>query len=179
MLVAVGLPVAAVAILAPQAVTQIMNARGYMPHGHCYLWQPQLMALHGVSDFLIGISYLAISLTLAYLVYRARDHIPFQWMVLAFGLFIIACGLTHFVEVITLWTPVYWLAADVKVITAMASMATAVTLPPLVPRILALVNAQELAEQRHEALVESTASLAREQEARARAEEADRAKDRF
>ena len=67
-----------------------------MPHGHCYLWQPTLVALHGISDVLIGIAYLCISVTLAYVVYRARHQIPFQWMVVAFGVFIIACGVTHF-----------------------------------------------------------------------------------
>jgi hypothetical protein len=73
-LVAAAFPLAAVGILAPQAVTDAFTASGYMPHGHCYLWQPRLLALHGISDLLIGIAYLAISLTLAYLVYRARPH---------------------------------------------------------------------------------------------------------
>src|SRR5262249_44756233 len=109
----------------------------------------------------------------------ARDLIPFQWMVLAFGLFIIACGMTHFMEVLTLWTPLYWLAGDVKVVTAMASVGTAVALPPLVPRILELVRAQEIVEQRTSELAESSALLAREQVARAKAEDADRAKDQF
>jgi signal transduction histidine kinase/CheY-like chemotaxis protein len=163
----------------PQAFTDVLTATGYMPHGHCYLWQPRLVALHGVSDLIIGISYLVISSTLAYLVYRARDLIPFQWMVVAFGLFIVACGLTHFMEVVTLWTPLYWLSGDIKVVTAMASAGTAVALPPLVPRILDLVRAHDLAEQREFALQESTARLDREKEARAKAEEADRAKDQF
>jgi signal transduction histidine kinase/ActR/RegA family two-component response regulator len=178
-LLAIGFPIAALAILAPRAVTQVFEATGYMPHGHCYLWQPDLVALHGVSDLLIGVSYLVISLTLAYLVHRARDLIPFQWMIIAFGLFIIACGLTHFMEVITLWTPLYWLAGDVKVVTAMASLGTAVALPPLVPRILGLIQAQRLADQRYAELVQSSELLAKEQRARAKAEEADRAKDQF
>ena len=176
---AAAFPLLAVAVLTPQTVTQTFVSSGYMPHGHCYLWQPQLIALHGVSDFLIGLSYLVISLTLAYLVYRARSQIPFHWMVLAFGAFIIACGMTHFIEVWTLWHPTYWLAGDVKLITAMASVGTAVALPPLVPRILHLIRAETLAEERGHALRESTALLAREQVARARAEEADRAKDQF
>jgi signal transduction histidine kinase/ActR/RegA family two-component response regulator len=150
-----------------------------MPHGHCYLWQPRLVAIHGVSDLLIGLAYVSISVTLAYIVYRARDHIPFHWMVLAFGLFIVACGITHFMEVITLWTPLYWLSGDVKVVTAMASVGTAVALPPLVPRILELVQARELAERRQRELVKSSVLLAEEQSARAKAEDADRAKDQF
>jgi signal transduction histidine kinase/CheY-like chemotaxis protein len=177
--IAAAFPLVAVAILAPQAVTQAFTTGVYMPHAHCYLWQPRLVALHGVSDILIGLAYLAISFTLGYLVYRARDHIPFQWMVVAFGVFIVACGMTHFMEVITLWTPVYWLAGDVKLLTAMASVGTAIALPPLIPKILNLVHAQELAEQRRSELIHSTTQLAQEQAARARAEEADRAKDQF
>lgn len=50
----------------------------------------------------LGIAYLAISGTLVYLVYRARRDIPFRWMFLAFGLFIVACGGTHFMEVVTI-----------------------------------------------------------------------------
>jgi signal transduction histidine kinase/ActR/RegA family two-component response regulator len=176
---AAALPLATILLFAPQAVTEVLSASGYIPHGHCYLWQPRLLAIHGISDLLIGLSYLAISLTLAYLVYRARDHIPFRWMVLAFGTFIIACGMTHFMELVTLWTPLYWLAGDIKVITAMASVGTAVALPPLVPRILELVRAQEIAEHRSSELAESSALLAQEQAARTKAEEADRAKDQF
>lgn len=172
-------PLVALVVFAPQAITEVFRERGFMPHGHCYLWQPGLMALHGVSDLLIGLSYVAISLTLGYLVYRARDHIPFQWMVVAFGLFIVACGMTHFMDVLTLWTPVYWLAGDVKVVTALASVFTAVALPPLAPRILELVEAKALAEASQSALLESTELLAQEQAARTRAEEADRAKDQF
>jgi len=107
-------PLLALAMFAPQAVTQAFNASGLIPHGHCYLWQPTLVALHGVSDVLIGIAYLCISVTLAYVVYRARHQIPFQWMVAAFGVFIIACGVTHFMEVLTPWTPCTGLQATSK-----------------------------------------------------------------
>src|SRR5438552_12823805 len=138
-----------------------------------------MIRLHVCSDLLIGLSYVAISATLAFLVYKARREIPFHWMILAFGLFIIACGMTHFMEIWTLWRPVYWLSGDVKVLTAIASLATAVSLPPLIPRILELVSAREIAEVRQLQLNERTAALAAEQEARSRAEDADRAKDQF
>jgi signal transduction histidine kinase/ActR/RegA family two-component response regulator len=176
---AVAVPLVAVALATPDALTRVFASAGYLPHGHCYLWQPGLLALHGISDVLIGVSYVAISLTLGYLVWRARDHIPFRWMVVAFGVFIIACGLTHFMEVVTLWTPVYWLAGDVKVVTAMASLATAIALPPLVPRILELIQAQDLADRRGTELAERSALLAEAEQARAKAEETDRAKDQF
>jgi len=61
-------------------------------------------------------------------------------MVLAFGLFIIACGGTHLVEAVTVWVPVYVFSAVLKVFTALVSMTTALVLPFTVPRMLALVQ---------------------------------------
>ena len=108
----------------------------FMSHGYCYFWVPSLVILHVGSDLIIGFSYVAISVTLAYLVHRARRDIPFHWVFLAFGLFIVACGATHFMEVITVWHATYWLSGYVKLITAAASLATAVVLPTVVPQIL-------------------------------------------
>ncbi|MDC4227623.1 MAG: hypothetical protein MPW15_26190 [Candidatus Manganitrophus sp.] len=117
----------------------LFASEGFLPHLYCYLEKPGLVLLHVVSDSLIGSAYVAISATLTYLVYRARRDIPFHWVLLAFGLFIITCGATHFMEVwTTLWTPVYWLAGNIKMMTAIASVATAVILPPLIPKTLAL-----------------------------------------
>lgn len=124
------------------------GAEMFMPHGHCYLWVPSLVALHVSADLLIGISYTAISMTLAYLVYRARREMPFHWIFLAFGLFIVACGATHFMEVWTLWNATYWLSGYVKLITATASLATAVVLPAIVPKTLLLVSDAKASEAR-------------------------------
>src|SRR5437764_15198930 len=106
---------------------------GFLPHGHCYLWNPALVRLHVFSDLAIGLAYVAISLTLVYPVRRAKGDIPFSWVFLCFGGFIIACGGTHFMEVWTLWTPYYWLSGGLKLLTAGASLATALVLPWLVP----------------------------------------------
>jgi light-regulated signal transduction histidine kinase (bacteriophytochrome) len=120
----------------------------FMPHGHCYLWDTGLVRLHLVTDALIWLSYVSISVTLAYLVYRSRRDMPFHWMFLAFGLFIIACGFTHFMEIVTLWKPVYWMSGYVKLITAVASVATALALPPVVPRVLAMLASAKVSEER-------------------------------
>src|SRR5438874_1840112 len=111
-------------------LTSLFDTGNFMSHGHCYLWNPALVRLHVWSDLAIGISYVAISLMLVHLVRRAKRDIPFHWMFLAFGTFIVACGCTHFMEVWTIWTPVYWFSGVVKVVTALASVATAIVLPP-------------------------------------------------
>src|ERR1043165_2817108 len=50
------------------------GGQSFMPHYFCYLAIPSLVRLHLSSDILIGTSYVAISFTLAYLVYRARSE---------------------------------------------------------------------------------------------------------
>ncbi|HEV2799613.1 MAG TPA: ATP-binding protein [Pyrinomonadaceae bacterium] len=132
----------------------------FMTHEHCYLGITPLVLMHFISDLLIGLSYVAISLMLTYLVYRARRDIPFHWVFLAFGLFIVACGSTHFMEVWTTFNaPVYWFAGYLKLITAVASVATALVLPPLIPRTLALVKAAKVSEVRREELEQANREL--------------------
>ena len=132
----------------PEGWNSLLAVNGFIPHGHCYLWKPGLVWLHVISDSLIALAYVAISATLAYLVYKTRQEIPFHWMFLAFGSFIVACGSTHFMEVLTLWHPTYWLSGALKVVTAFASVTTAAILPFLVPQALALVESAKLSEER-------------------------------
>src|SRR6185369_7531199 len=100
--------------LFPNIVHGLFRSDEFMPHATCYLRNPQMILLHVSSDLVIGISYVCISTTLGYLVWKASRDIPFHWMFLAFGLFIVTCGFTHFMEVWTVWKPVYWLAGYVK-----------------------------------------------------------------
>src|SRR5213080_519301 len=99
----------------------------FIPHGHCYLWKPGLVGLHIVSDSLIALAYYSIPIALIYFVRKRRD-LPFDWIFLLFGAFIIACGTTHILEVWTLWHPNYWLSGLIKAITAAISLCTAVLL---------------------------------------------------
>lgn len=132
----------------------------FMPHGMCYMWNPFVLTLHVSSDLLIGCSYVAISSTLTYLVHRARRDIPFTWLFIAFGLFIVACGATHFLEVWTVWNPTYWLSGQVKAITAVASVATALVLPQQVPKVLGLITTQKIAEEQRIQLERANQELA-------------------
>jgi PAS domain S-box-containing protein len=115
----------------------------FMPHGYCYMWVPGLVWLHVISDSLIALSYSSIPFTLAYFVRRRKD-LPFHWMFYCFGVFILACGATHLMEVVTLWYPIYWVSGAVKVITAAASVITAILLVKLVPHALALPSPEAL-----------------------------------
>ena len=115
----------------------------FMPHGYCYLWKPGLVWLHVLSDTFIALAYFSIPVTLVYFIRRRRD-LPFHWMFVSFGMFILACGATHTMEVWTLWHGTYWLSGAVKVVTAMASVPTAILLVQIIPQILALPSPQAM-----------------------------------
>jgi len=108
-----------------------------MPHGYCYLWNMRLVWLHVLSDSLIALSYFAIPVILLRFVRKRRD-LPFSWMFVLFGVFIVACGSTHAMEVWNLWHANYWLAGVVKGVTAAASVSTAILLAQIVPAALEL-----------------------------------------
>lgn len=108
-----------------------------------------LFWLHAGSDLAIALAYLAISASLGWLYFKIRHQLPFKWVVPAFGLFIVACGGTHLMHVlISLDLPVYGLAALIQGVTVGASVATAVALPPLVPKVIAMFNSARVSEAR-------------------------------
>jgi signal transduction histidine kinase len=123
----------------------LFDPSGLTPHGFCLLWEPGLLWIHAASDALIGISYYSIPLALIYFVRRRRD-LEFSWIIWLFAAFILACGTTHFMSILTLWEPAYWLDGAIKFLTAIVSVATAIILWPLIPKALAVPSAQALRE---------------------------------
>ena len=115
----------------------------FIPHGHCYLWKPELVGLHILSDALIALAYYSIPIMLLYFVQKRRD-VPFNWIFQLFSAFIIACGTTHLMEIWTLWHPTYWISGAIKVMTAAVSLYTAAALVPLLPKALTLPSPAQL-----------------------------------
>lgn len=108
----------------------------FMPHGHCYLWKPEILWMHVISDAVITLAYFSIPLTLTYIVYKSKGKIPFNGFFLLFAIFILACGTTHLLEIVNVWKSEYVISGFVKVITAIASIVTAISLIPVMPDII-------------------------------------------
>jgi signal transduction histidine kinase/CheY-like chemotaxis protein len=124
-------------------LTGIFASDGFLPHGLCLSWDPGLIWLHVLADGLIAAAYYSIPAALLVFVLRRQD-VPFHWVFLLFGAFILACGTTHVLDVVTLWQPVYALDGLVKALTALVSVPVAATLWWLMPRALALPGLQQL-----------------------------------
>jgi signal transduction histidine kinase/ActR/RegA family two-component response regulator len=126
-------------------LSALSQPSGLTPHGFCLLWDPGLIWLHAASDSLIMIAYYSIPLALIHFVRRRRD-VAFSWIFWLFAAFILACGTTHLMSIVTLWEPLYWLDGAIKAITAILSVSTAIVLWPLIPRALALPSPAALRE---------------------------------
>ncbi|MBS0642747.1 MAG: PAS domain S-box protein [Acetobacteraceae bacterium] len=110
---------------------------GLTPHGFCLLWSPWLIRTYAASDLAIGIAYFTIPIFLLVFARRRRD-LAFPPVFLLFAAFILLCGATHILDVITLWQPAYGIQAMIKALTALASLTTAIALWWLMPAALAL-----------------------------------------
>jgi PAS domain S-box-containing protein len=133
----------------------------FMPHVVC-LRTPSIVWLHAASDGLIALAYLLIPMALVRLVRRHKD-LSFQWMLLLFAAFILSCGATHVLSIVTLWIPIYRFEGLVKLFTAAASLATAVLLHRLIPRLTGLPSPEEWRLSREDLKTQVAARIQAEQ----------------
>ena len=148
-------------------VSSLFSAK-YLPHRYCYLAQPGLVWTNAVTDAVIAVSYCTIFVCLLLVVRKLRripEMRPYLWILLSFGAFIIACAGTHLMDVVTVWWPLYPLAAAVKVLCAAVSIPTAlyfaITSPSIDLGIHAFLNSRVAASQ-------ANAAKARDAEAKLR-----------
>lgn len=136
------------------AFSSLFSAQ-YVPHRFCYLAQPGLVWTNVVMDGLIGISYALIFGCLFWIAGKLRgvpDLRGYLWIFISFGTFIVACGATHLMEIVTVWIPVYPLSAAVKVICAAASVPTAIVFALASPALARNIRSflEMLSTTRHE-----------------------------
>ncbi|KAG0535531.1 hypothetical protein BDA96_04G373800 [Sorghum bicolor] len=108
------------------------GAGGFWSLDNIFKWQK-------VSDLLIAAAYFSIPLEILYFVAGLRHLLPFRWVLVQFGAFIVLCGLTHLLAAFT-YEPhpfmVVLLLTAAKFLTALVSFLTAITLLTLIPQLL-------------------------------------------
>jgi two-component system, sensor histidine kinase and response regulator len=150
--------------------SQLFDTSGFPPRWDCgaaWAEEPAVGWIHIFSDLAVFAAYTAIPVMLLYFVFHKKTgaFLPIFWL---FAVFILACGTVHLVEAIIFWHPWYRLSALVKLITAVASVATVTALVPQMPKFLSLRMPEEL---EHE--------IAERKRAEAEAARANRAKGEF
>lgn len=137
---------------------KLVDPSGFPPRWACGDWSLLLGWAHIASDIVTWASYTAIPIVLAVLIRRRATPVPrVAWLFVAF---ILCCGLTHLLEAVIFWIPLYRLAAVLKLATATVSAATVVVLIRSGP---AATDSPAFADLAHE--------LARAKQGRLRAED--------
>jgi two-component sensor histidine kinase len=127
------------------SLASYFSSAGFIPHGFCLLWRPDVLALHVISDAVIALSYFSIPLAITWFVRHRQDLAPeHRRIAILFSVFILGCGLTHLLGIVVLWRPIYVVDGWVKAFTALTSIVTALALWPLLPRLLMLPSPRQL-----------------------------------
>ncbi|WP_440905866.1 response regulator [Catenovulum sp. SX2] len=115
----------------------------FMPHGHCYLWTPEILWLNVLSDVVISLAYFTIPLAI-YQFVKQRNDIQFKGVFTLFSLFILCCGITHLISIWVIWQGYYGIHGISKGATAIVSLATVIYILKAMPLALKLPTPAQL-----------------------------------
>ena len=134
-----------------QALIDFFDIQNFMPHGYCLGWDSPLLWLTAVSDVVMTLAYASYPIGIAYFVWKRKD-LAYRWLYLGFFItFILTCASTHFLSVVTIWIPLYWLEAYANAVAALVATATVFAIWWVIPRALKLPSPAELQKARDEA----------------------------
>lgn len=107
-------------------LADVLGADRYAAHAICLTNDPLIIFLYVIGDLVTAASYFAIGTTLYIYQREAMKPSTFSRSTrVLYGSFIALCGLSHFTDVVVLYTGVYRL--DVVVTGAMAAVSAATT----------------------------------------------------
>jgi PAS domain S-box-containing protein len=116
----------------PVNLLSLLGRNGFLPHGYCFTWSPGLLWSMVAADLLVALAYFSIPISILVFA-KVRPDRGFHRVAMLFSAFILACGLTHLMDVWTIWQPDYWAQLVVKAATAALSLATAFAVWRLIP----------------------------------------------
>lgn len=120
-----------------------MDALGkFLPHGDCFHGAPGLLWWMVGADGLIALAYFSVPLAVGSFIYR-RAGASVNGIAWLFCAFVFASGITHVMDIWTIWSPDYGVRALTKVTTAGISIVMAVALWPLIPKALRIPSVSE------------------------------------
>lgn len=118
-------------------------ADSFLPYGHSYSWRPELLWMQAVADMAIALAYFTLPILL-FRIARRRRELRFRSVVLCFGAFIVANGITHVMTAFNIWHTAFWAEAILKTITAILAIPTAVLLWRSLPDVLSMPSQRQL-----------------------------------
>ncbi len=135
------------------------------PRWRCGTWSSFHGWLYILSDLSIWIAYFLIPLIILNYLGKKKNGIKFQAVYLLFAAFILLCGITHLLDAMMFWVPMYRLNALVRFFTGVVSLLTVYYLIKILPQAFRQKSNVELERevarriQAEQSLAEANASL--------------------
>ena len=111
--------------------------------GECVAWMQAVLWPLALGDLLMGLAFLSMPLVLVPLL-RRRVDLRFNWVMRLLTAFVLMMGVTHLLNVWTVWQPAYGLLALVKLLGGVVAVATAVLMWPMIPKALRTASVNQL-----------------------------------
>jgi len=115
---------------------KLFDTSDFPARWHCGRWTDFHGWLYISSDLLIWSAYFAIPLLL--FSYMRKKEVPFHRVFYLFGAFILACSVTHLLDAVIFWSPVYRLSALARFVTGVISWITVFALLRVLPAAFAM-----------------------------------------
>lgn len=122
--------------------SELFNPAGFPPRWHCGRWTDFHGWFYIFSDLAVWASYMVIPYFLIRFL-TSKKGVPMPNILWFFAGFIILCGLTHLIDALMFWHPIYRFNGLVRFLTACFSWATIIALFKFFPKIMALKTSDE------------------------------------
>ena len=123
---------------------KLFDTSDFPARWNCGNWDTFHGYLHIVSDMLIWAAYFMIPIALVYYWWKKRDEMEFPKLFWLFGAFIFTCGITHFIDAIIFYHPIYRVSGVMKFVTAVVSWMTVFAIIRITPEALMLPGRAKL-----------------------------------
>jgi two-component system, chemotaxis family, sensor kinase Cph1 len=110
----------------------------------CGYWSDFHGWLYIISDGIIWIAYFAIPVIILNYFNKKRDRLNYRPGYFLFAAFILLCGLTHYMDIVMFWFPLYRLNALIRFATGIVSIATVFYLIKILPDMSKVRTSLEL-----------------------------------
>ena len=127
-------------------IRQLGDSQAFMPRWVCGEWSELHGWMYIISDLIIFLAYMAIPVAMLIFVRRRWDDVPFKPVFWLYMLFIFLCGMTHLIDAIIFYEPIYRINALVLVLTAVVSMITVGAMVFVLPKALAYKSPVQLSQ---------------------------------
>jgi len=122
------------------------DSQAFMPRWVCGEWSELHGWMYIISDLIIFLAYMAIPVTMLIFVRKRWNDVPFKPVFWLYILFIFLCGMTHLIDAIIFYEPIYRINALVLVLTAVVSMITVGAMVFVLPKALAYKSPVQLSQ---------------------------------